>query len=151
MEGLATPFEGIAKGVVTLGEHFSNVLSYLNPFSENFILKDLLSWLNPASEDFILLKLWNFLTDIISYLNPFSENFFGKKLVELISNLLEYLFIPQQDHFGELNEIINTKFGFIGQFKDLVYSFFGLKEVENGSTSLKTVDDYDYPRFLYYI
>ncbi len=126
-------------------------LGYINPFNENFILKDLLSWLNPASENFILLKLWNFLTDIVSFLNPLSENFFGLKLVEFIGDLLEKLFIPQQDHFGELNEIINTKFGFIGQFKDLVYNFFGLKELENGNTAIKTVDDYDYPRFLYYL
>lgn len=151
MEGLATPFKGIAQGIVNLGEHFSKVLNYLNPFHDNFILKDLLDWLNPTSENFILKKLWDFLVDIVSYLNPFSENFFGLKLVEIIGELLEKLFIPQQDHFGELSEKINSKFGFIGQFKDLVYNFFGLKEVENGNTALKTVDDYDYPRFLYYI
>lgn len=124
MEGLATPFERIAQGIVKLGEHFSNVLSYLNPFSENFILKNLLNWLNPTSEDFILKKLWDFLTNIISYLNPFHENFFGRKLVEFIGDLLESLFIPQQDHFGELNNKINIKFGFIHQVKDLVYSLF---------------------------
>lgn len=99
-------------------------LSYINPFNENFILKGLLNWLNPLSEDFILLKLWEFLTDIISYLNPFDENFFGYKIIELIGDLLNYLFVPQQDHFGELNTKINSKFGFIGQVKDLVYSLF---------------------------
>ena len=131
MEGLATPFEGIAQGIVTLGEHFSNVLSYLNPFSENFLLKDLLDWLNPTSENFILKKLWDFLTNIVSYLNPFHENFLGNKIAELIGNLLEDLFIPKQDHFGELNSKINEKFGFISQFKDLVYNFFGLEQLEN--------------------
>ena len=126
-------------------------LSYINPFNENFILKGLLNWLNPLSEDFILLKLWEFLTDIISYLNPFDENFFGYKIIELISDLLNYLFVPQQDHFGELNNKINGKFGFISQFKDLVYNFFGLKQVENGNTTIKTTSDYEYPRFLYNI
>lgn len=116
MEGLATPFEGIAQGIVKLGEHFSSVLDYLNPLSENFILK----------------KLWEFLTTIINHLNPFSENFFGLKLVEFIGDLLEYLFIPQQDHFGELNEKINSKFGFINQVKELVYSLFP----ENSTYSL---------------
>lgn len=148
---MATPFEAIAQGIVTLGEHFSNVLSYLNPFSENFILKDLLDWLNPTSENFILKKLWDFLTNIISYINPFHENFLGNKIAELIGNLLEDLFIPKEDHFGKLNEKINEKFGFISQFKDLVYNFFGLKQVENGNTTLKTTSDYQYPRLLYNI
>lgn len=99
-------------------------LSYINPFDDNFILKDLLNWLNPASEDFILLKLWNFLTDIISYLNPFDENFFGRKLVEFIGDLLKDLFIPKEDHFTELYNELNTKLGFVGQVKELVYSLF---------------------------
>ena len=124
MEGLATPFEGIAQGIVNLGEHFSSVLSYINPFSENFILKDLLNWLNPVSEDFILKQLWEFLTNIISYLNPLDENFFGKKLVEFIGDLLKDLFIPKEDHFSDLYNEIDNKFGFISQLKELYDSLF---------------------------
>lgn len=116
MEGLATPFKGIAQGIVKLGEHFSSVLNYLNPTSKDFILK----------------RLWEFLTNIVSYINPLDENFFGRKLVEFIGDLLEELFIPQQDHFGELNEKITSKFGFIGQVKELVYSLFP----ENSTYSL---------------
>lgn len=36
MEGLATPFEAIAQGIRTIGEHISNIISYINPFSEKF-------------------------------------------------------------------------------------------------------------------
>ena len=109
-------------------------LSYINPFNENFILKNLLDWLNPMSENFILKQLWDFLTNIVSYLNPFSENFLGYKLVEFIGDLLENLFIPQQDHFTELHNEINTKLGFIGQVKELVYSLFP----DNSPNSLTT-------------
>ena len=109
---------GLVKDAITQG------LSYINPFHENFILKDLLNWLNPASEDFILKQLWEFLTNIVSYLNPFSENFFGLKLVEFIGDLLKDLFIPKEDHFTVLHNKLNSKLGFIGQLKELVFSLF---------------------------
>ena len=57
---MVSPFESIAQGIVTLGNHFSDVLSYLNPFSENFfvyklieLLGDLLEFLFVPSEDVI--------------------------------------------------------------------------------------------------
>ena len=103
MEGLATPFKSIAQGIVKLGEHFSKVLDFLNPLSDNFILK----------------KLWEFLTTIIDYLNPFSENFFGLKLIEFIGDLLEYLFIPKEDLFGSLRTEIENKFQFTKQISNL--------------------------------
>ena len=61
MEGLATPFEGIAQGIVNLGQHFSNVLSYLNPFSENFFG----------------IKLVEFIGDLLSNLFVPKEDIFG--------------------------------------------------------------------------
>lgn len=109
---------GLVKDAIVEG------LSFLNPFKENFIFKNLLDWLNPTSENFILLKLWNFLTDIICYINPFHENFFGIKLVEFIGDLLEDLFIPKEDHFSDLHNELNKKLGFIGQVKDLAHSLF---------------------------
>lgn len=100
-------------------ESITSGLSYINPFSEHFILKEIINWLNPASEDFILLKLWNFLTDIVSYLNPFSENFFGLKLVEFIGDLLKELFIPDEDLFSNLQIEIQNKFKFTTQISQL--------------------------------
>ena len=111
---MVNPFEGIAQGIVNLGKHFSSILDYLNPLSENFILLD----------------VFKFFNSIINFLNPFSEEFFGYKLVEFIGDLLEELFIPNEDHFGDLNDKINSKFGFIGQVKELVYTLFNLNEEE---------------------
>lgn len=108
LEGLATPFEGIAQGIVNLGNHFSNILDYLNPFSDNFILKNVI----------------DFLGNILNYINPFSEDFFGKKIVEMFSSLFEYLFIPTEDHFSNINTKINEKFGFVEQIKQLVSQLF---------------------------
>lgn len=87
------------------------------------------------------------LKNLLSYINPFDENFLGKKLIELIGDLLNDLFVPKEDHFGELHDKINEKFGFISQFKDLVYNFFGLEQVDNGNVYIKTASDYEYPGF----
>ena len=82
-------------------EFLGNILSYINPFSENFILKDVL----------------DFLGKMLSYLNPFSENFLGYKLIELIGNLLHSLFIPNENSFVQLTEIVNDKFAFMESIK----------------------------------
>lgn len=132
MEGLAFPFNAIKEGLNSIIEFFGNLLDYLNPFSENFILKSIinflgsiLNYLNPFSEDFILLKLWNFLVEIISYINPFSENFFVYKLIELLSDLLKFLFVPANNPFDELSNKFNEKFSFIEQIKTLINDLLG--------------------------
>ena len=97
LEGLAVPFNAIKEGINSIIEFFANLLDYLNPFSENFIL----------------LKLWNFLVEIISYINPFSENFFVYKLIELLSDLLKFLFVPENNPFDDLSSKFNEKFAFV--------------------------------------
>lgn len=76
-------------------------LKYLNPFDENFILKNVL----------------DFLGNILSYINPFDENFFGYKLIELLGDLLETLFIPKEESFTDLKDVFNEKFAFIDSIK----------------------------------
>lgn len=112
-----------------------NILSYLNPFSENFILKgvldflgEILSYINPFSDNFLLdglftflnnffTSLFNFIGNIISYLNPFDENFLGYKLIELLQNLFEFLFIPNENSFTGIIDIVKSKFDFIDTIK----------------------------------
>lgn len=131
MEGLVFPFEGIAKGIVSIANTIIDVLDFINPFSENFILKavidflgNIVSYINPFSEDFILKSIINFLSNLVSYINPFSDNFLGKKLIELFSNLFKDLFIPTENHFEELSNKINEKFGFISQIQELLSDLF---------------------------
>ena len=75
----------------------ASILDYINPFSENFILKDVFS----------------FLSNIISYINPFSENFLLNDLFDWLgdffSNLGNFfvsLFVPEEDYFeNQVNDI----------------------------------------------
>lgn len=122
MEGLKVFLEGFTTILTT-------IVSYLNPFSENFILLKLweflysiIDYLNPLSENFILLKLWEFLINIISYINPFDENFFGYKLIDLLSDLLEFLFIPSEDRINGLYNTVTDKFTFVESIKIAINS-----------------------------
>ena len=101
-----------------------DVLSYINPLSDNFILKDiigffitLLDYLNPFSDNFILLKLWDFFTTLISYINPLDENFFGYKIMDLLSELLKALFVPDEERITAIQNTISSKFDFVDSIK----------------------------------
>lgn len=106
------PLNFIKEGLTSVVNFFITLLDYLNPFSDNFILK----------------KLWEFLVNIISYINPFSENFFGKKIIELISDLFEFLFIPAENPFTELSDKMNSKFIFISQIRNLIDKLLGYSD-----------------------
>ena len=86
-----------------------DILDYINPFSENFILKSVLE----------------FLDNILSYINPFSENFIGYKIVDLFKNLFSTLFImteEQEEAYQakeeSINDIIESKFGIFYFFQE---------------------------------
>ena len=120
LEGLASSFEDFKESLTNIGNFFADLLSYINPFIENFILKDvvkflgdMLSYINPFSENFILKGVLQFLGDMLSYINPFSENFFGKKLVELIGDLLKLLFVPSEESINNLVDTVKSKFRFV--------------------------------------
>jgi len=104
--------EDIANFLKSLVNGILDILDYLNPFSEKFILHDL----------FVILN------DIVSFINPFDENFFVYKLIELLQNTLEFLFKPSDNNFNELKDKINNKFGFVSQIKDLAYSLLGFND-----------------------
>lgn len=86
-------------------------------------LTEIISYLNPLSDDFILKKLWGFLSDIISYINPFHENFLGKKIIELLSDLLKSLFVPSEERITALQNTVMSKFDFVESIKIAINSF----------------------------
>lgn len=99
-------------------DFFSNIgkmLSWLNPFSDNFFLKGLFNILNPLSDDFFLKKLFN-------WLNPFSDDFIGKKIVELLSNALQALFVPSEERINAVYNTVANKFEFIESIKIAINS-----------------------------
>lgn len=132
-------FGDIISYINPVGENFilKDIISALNPVSENFILKsvidffgNILSYLNPVSENFILKDVKDFLGNLLSYLNPVSDNFFGKKLIELLQSLFELLFIPSEEHFTAITNTVKSKFDFIDSIK------YSIQSVENILTNL---------------
>lgn len=103
----------ILEGLATTIENVTQILSYLNPLSENFILKDLLDWLN-----------------------PFSENFFVYKLIELLGDLLEFLFVPSEDVINGLVDSVKSKFSFIDTIKSSVSD---VEDILVGAESVPTL------------
>lgn len=93
---------------------------------------DILSYLNPASENFILKGVFNFLSEILSYINPFSENFFVYKLIELLGELLKSLFIPSEERLVAISDTITSKFAFIDSIKE------GVNAIQNMINNLCT-------------
>ena len=115
----------------------NGVLGFLNPLSDNFMLNGVLSYLNPFSDNFI------FLGNILSFINPFSDNFFGYKIIELFSSLFEKLFIPKEDSFKALQEVFNSKLGFIDVIKNYVAEIQSkLNDMNNGVSK-------SYPKLQY--
>lgn len=116
--------------VGSLGTWFSDLFSNL---SNNF--KNLFSNL---TNNFT--NLGDNLSNWLSYINPSSENFLGKKIIELLSDLFNYLFIPTEDNVTELQETVNSKFGFIDSIELAINDIKDMLEnIENG-TSEFTID-----------
>lgn len=93
----------------------------------------MLNYLNPFSEDFILKSVIEFLGNILSYLNPFDDNFLGKKIIELLSDLLKALFIPKEDSITNITDSVKSKFAFIDTIKAFVNTFGS--DIENTGIS----------------
>jgi hypothetical protein len=112
LEGLASTFENITKGLASIGEFLGNILSFLNPFDENFILT----------------PIFEVLGELLSYINPFSENFFVYKLIDLLGDLLELLFVPSEERLQAIPNTIKSKFAFIDS---IITSINSLKDIIN--------------------
>lgn len=119
-------------------------MSYINPLSENFILKDvnnsfisLLDYINPFSDNFILKNLIEGVGNIINYLNPFSENFFGYKITEMFKTLLTDLFVPDEELINSKLTEIQGKFSFVDRIKIAANSIKELIEDTKSAPTLK--------------
>lgn len=95
-------------------------------------MKNILDYLNPMSENFILKGVFNFLGSILSYINPFSENFFAYKLLELLGELLKKLFIPSEQRLTAISNTVTSKFSFIDSIKE------GVNAIQNMFNNLGT-------------
>ena len=117
MEGLGVFIKDVTTGIVNIFKAIGDILNYLNPFSDKFILKEVLS----------------FFGNLLSYINPFSDNFIGYKIIELLGNLLESLFVPKQESINGLVDTVKSKFGFIDSISSYISS---LKDIFSGVSSV---------------
>ena len=102
---MASTFENITQGIGNIFNSLGEVLSYINPFSDNFILKTVIQNLG----------------EVLQYINPFNEEkFFGYKFVDLFSNLLQTLFVPAEENVNGLVDSVKNKFSFIDAIKNTV-------------------------------
>ncbi|WP_312700567.1 hypothetical protein [Sedimentibacter sp.] len=135
MEGLQVLKDAVVGGISNILSFFATLLDYLNPYSNNFILKPiinlfntLITYLNPFSENFILKPIIEFLTTLIDWLNPFSDNF-----------ILKIAFIPQSEEFElkkqELIDTFTQKFIF---YDNIVDMFKQIKNLGSGSSAPPT-------------
>lgn len=93
---------------------------------------DLLSYLNPLSENFILTNIITTIGNILSYLNPFSDNFFGYKIIDLLKTALQALFVPSEDRINAIKSSVSSKFGFVDSIKIAVQS---IQNIANNLTN----------------
>ena len=127
----------------------SNLASYLNPFSENFILNDLFTFfsnllapINPFSEDFILKDVISGIGSLVDYINPFSENFFVYKLIELLGDLLKGLFVPDDDFFSSNIDNLKSKLSEKLPYEHYIQIFGNVENVDGSSGGSISLNGY---------
>lgn len=84
-------------------------MDYLNPFSDNFILKSIINYLNPLSDDFILAKIISFVVNFFDNLLEF--------LIHIIIPTDSQLEAIKQD-FSDLGSTFKNHLPFVGFFSD---------------------------------
>ena len=104
----------------------SNIISFINPFSEDFILKDFFEGFG----------------NLLDWLNPFSESFFVYKLIELLGNLLEWLFVPDDNYFNNNIDNLKSSLGEKIPYEDYIDMFGDIENVEGGNTSNINLNGY---------
>lgn len=114
-----------------------DIVSYINPLHENFILKgvlsflgDIITYINPLHENFFLNGIFDFFGDLISYINPFSENFF-----------LKVAFVPSDDFFpNEIEKLIRRNESLFNTFGHVTDSLKRIFETDFGTAKFEGVE-----------
>lgn len=129
----------LLKGVIS---NIGSILEYINPFSDNFILKNIisgianiLSYINPFSDNFLLKGVMSSIVNILDYINPVSDNFLGKKIIDLLGNLLKRLFVPSDDYFSNLIEEFKALLADKIPYEAYIQLFNNLQDVTEGNSA----------------
>ena len=96
-------------------------------------LVDLLNYINPFSDKFILKTIINTLGNLLNYINPFSEDFIGKKIIDLLGTLLKNLFVPKENYFSDLIEEFKTLLAEKIPYEAYIQLFENIQDVSEGN------------------
>lgn len=80
--------------------------------------------------------------ELLSYINPFSENFFVYKLIELLGNLLQLLFVPDENYFNSNIENLKTSLSSKIPYDDYIEIFGTIENLEGSNTSNVNLNNY---------
>lgn len=72
---------------------------------------------------------------MLDWLNPFSENFFVYKLISLLGDLLQWLFVPDDNYFSSNIDDLKSNLSAKIPYEDYINMFGDIENVEGGNTS----------------
>lgn len=77
----------------------------------------------------------NGIVTLLDWLNPFSENFFVYKLIELLGNLLQWLFVPDDNYFSGNIDTLKSNLSVKIPYEDYIKMFGIIENVESSNIS----------------
>lgn len=170
MEGLAVPFNAIQKGIETIMKWLSDIFSSIGNIATSILsgVGNLFSTLWNWLED-ILLSIGNIVDGILDGISGFFSTLWTwlkdiftlifnipSTIIELLSDLLKFLFVPDNNPFENLSSKFNEKFAFVNQAKDLFNSLIGFNNYGNSAPTFNmtwkgvTFAFIDFSMFLQY-
>ncbi len=84
----------------------------------------------------------NGIVTLLDWLNPFSENFFVYKLIELLGNLLQWLFVPDDNYFSGNIDTLKSKLSAKIPYEDYIKMFGIIENVESSNISNINLNGY---------
>lgn len=84
----------------------------------------------------------NGIVTLLDWLNPFSENFFVYKLIELLGNLLQWLFVPDDNYFSSNIDTLKSKLSAKIPYEDYIKMFGIIENVESSNISNINLNGY---------
>ncbi len=79
---------------------------------------------------------------MLDWLNPFSENFFVYKLISLLGDLLQWLFVPDDNYFSNNIDSLKSSLSEKIPYEDYIDMFGDIENVEGGNTSNINLNGY---------
>ena len=80
--------------------------------------------------------------NLLDWLNPFSENFFVYKLISLLGDLLQWLFVPDDEYFSSNIDTLKSSLSAKIPYEDYIDMFGTIENINGGNTSNVNLNGY---------